>query len=110
MRVLPTCDWVLKDHYIPMLKRRFEAESVPLAGEPSFFRMNKVATFRRLFSRELSESDIARVAEEEAQPTVPRPDPPDPDASAPPEAELNPRGPVGPSEIVSTDSAGEKTR
>ncbi len=110
VRVLPTCDWVLKDHYIPMVKRRFEAESIPLAGEPSFFHMNKVATFRRLFSRELSESDIARVAEEESQPTVLRPDLPDPDAPPPPDAEPKPRGPVEPSKIESRDSAGEKTR
>lgn len=94
VRVLPTCDWVLKDHYLPMVKRRFEAEKIPLAGEPTFFHMNKVATFRRLFSRELSESDIARVAKEESQPTTLRPDLPDPDAPPPPEARLEPRGPV----------------
>ncbi len=110
VRVLPTCDWVLKDHYIPMVKRRFEAENIPLAGDPSFFHMNRVATFRRLFSRELSESDIARVAEEESQPTVLRPDLPDPDAPSPPDADPKPRGPVEPSKIESTGSEGEKTR
>ncbi|HUU95244.1 MAG TPA: mechanosensitive ion channel domain-containing protein [Phycisphaerae bacterium] len=105
VRVLPTCDWVLKDHYIPMVKRRLEAENIPLAGEPSFFHMNKVATFRRLFSRELSESDIARVAEEEAQPTTLRPDLPDPDAPPPPDAELEPRGPVEASETQNADAS-----
>ena len=110
VRVLPTCDWVLKDHYIPMVKRRFEAENIPLVGEPSFFHMNKVATFRRLFSRELSASDIARVADEESQPTTLRPDLPDPDAPPPPDAKPRPRGPIHPSKIGITDSAGEKTR
>jgi hypothetical protein len=93
-----------------MVKRRFEAEKIPLAGEPTFFHMNKVATFRRLFSRELSESDIARVAEEEFQPTVLRPDLPNPDAPPPPDAEPKPRGPIEPSKMESHDSAGEKTR
>jgi hypothetical protein len=110
VRVLPTCDWVLKDHYIPMVKRRFEAENIPLVGEPSFFHMNKVATFRRLFSRELSASDIARVAEEESQPTTLRPDLPDPDAPPPPDAKPKPRGPIDPPKMGITDSAGEKTR
>ena len=72
--------------------------------------MNRVATFRRLFSRELSESDIAHAAEEESQPTLLRPDLPDPDASSPPDAEPQPRGPVEPSKIENTDSASEKTR
>ena len=109
VRVLPTCDWVLKDHYIPMLKRRFEAESIPLAGEPLFFHMNKVATFRRLFSRQLSESDIARVAADEAQPTMLRPDLPDPDAPPPPE-DCEPRGPVEASKSQQADSPHGKTR
>jgi len=67
--------------------------------------MNKVATFRRLFSRQLSESDIARVAEEEAQPTALRPDLPDPDAPPPPDAELKPRGPVEASETQNPDAS-----
>jgi small-conductance mechanosensitive channel len=106
VRVLPTCDWVLKDHYIPMVKRRLEAEHIPLAGEPSFFHMNKVATFRRLFSRQLSESDIARVAEEESQPTALRPDLPDPAAPPPPDAELDPRRPGPAPEAQNLDASG----
>jgi len=41
---------------------------------------NNIATFRQLFSRQLSEQDIARVAAEEAQPLTARPDP---DATTP---------------------------
>jgi small conductance mechanosensitive channel len=103
VRVLPTCDWVLKDHFIPMVKRRFEAEEIPLAGEPTFFHMNKVGTFRRLFSRQMSESDIAHVAEEESQPTATLPDLPDPDAPPPPDVQQVPRGPVEPLGAAGSD-------
>ena len=81
-RVLPTCDWVITDHYIPMVKRQFQADNIVLANEPTFFFINNVATFRQLFSRQLSEQDIARVAAEETQPTTARPDRPDPNATS----------------------------
>ncbi|MBU0638555.1 MAG: mechanosensitive ion channel [Planctomycetes bacterium] len=96
VRVLPTCDWVVKEHYIPMIKRRCEAEQLALAGEPTFFFINNVETFRQLFSRQLSESQIALVARDEAQPTRTLPDLPDPNAPTAPDTEAPPRGPIDP--------------
>lgn len=85
VRVLPTCDWVIKEHYLPMIKRRFELEGIALAAEPTFFFINNIAMFRRLFSRQMSESEIEQVVSTESQPTLMRPDVPDPRVPPPPE-------------------------
>ena len=72
VRVLPTCAWVVKEHYIPMLKERFAAAKIPLAGEPVLFYVNDIPTFRRLFSRQMSGRDIAATLAAESRPTIER--------------------------------------
>ncbi|MHC4697912.1 MAG: mechanosensitive ion channel domain-containing protein [Planctomycetota bacterium] len=77
VRVLPACDWVVRDHFIPAVKEALDKEEVELAGEPTFFFINRIETFRKLFSRRLSEEQIVRevgqgqsdpVADEEGAP------------------------------------------
>ena len=69
LRVLPGCDWVAKDHFIPALKEALAEQGVELAGEPSLFFINRIETFRKLFSRKLTEEEIIRETAEEQ--TVP---------------------------------------
>lgn len=70
VRVLPTCDWVITDHFIPMLKQQLESASLSLAAEPTFFYMNDVETFRRLFNRQMTDDEIAATAATELTPTI----------------------------------------
>jgi small-conductance mechanosensitive channel len=72
VRVLPTCDWVITSHYIPTVKQRFEAMEIPLAGELVCFFVNDVPTFRRLFSRQMTDRDIAETLAAESRPTIER--------------------------------------
>jgi len=60
VRVLPGCDWVVKDHFIPAVKEAMAKEDVELAGEPTVSTINRIETFRKLFSRRLSEEEIVR--------------------------------------------------
>ena len=60
VRVLPDCDWVVKDHFIPAVKEAMAKEDVELAGEPTVSTINRIETFRKLFSRRLSEEEIVR--------------------------------------------------
>ncbi len=73
VRVLPASDWVIRDYYVPMIKRRFEREQIPLAGEPTFFFLNNVKVFRRLFNRQVRAQEIERLAREESRPTLEQP-------------------------------------
>lgn len=72
VRVLPTCDWVIRDYFVPLLKRRCEAAHVTLVDEPSWIHINDVTTFRRLFSRQMNEREIAAALEQDARPTIER--------------------------------------
>ncbi len=72
VRVLPTCDWVLRDHYIPMLKAQLEQAGITLAGEPALFFYNDVPTFRRLFSRQMTDRDLQQTLAAESRPTIER--------------------------------------
>ena len=63
--VLPGCDWVLNDYFIPTVKQALADAGIELAGEPTFFFINRLRTFRKLFSRQLSEAEIARQLDEE---------------------------------------------
>lgn len=60
LRVLPGCDWVAKDHFVPAIKEALADKGVELAGEPNVFFINRIETFRKLFSRRLSEEEIVR--------------------------------------------------
>ncbi len=60
VRVLPGCDWVVRDYFIPAVKEAMAKEEVELAGEPTFSFINRIETFRKLFSRRLSEEQIVR--------------------------------------------------
>ena len=60
VRVLPGCDWVVRDHFIPAVKEAMAKETVELACEPTFTFINRIETFRKLFSRRLSEEEIVR--------------------------------------------------
>ncbi len=72
LRVLPGCGWVVTDHFIPMVKDVLASVGQEMVNEPTFFFMNRVETFRRLFSRKLSEDEIIReVADEHSGPTEP---------------------------------------
>jgi len=56
--VLPGASWVLDDGYLPLLKGSLKAAGIPLAGEITYFHMNDIATFRKLFDRTLTEDEI----------------------------------------------------
>ncbi|MCH2114788.1 MAG: mechanosensitive ion channel family protein [Pirellulales bacterium] len=58
VNVLPGANWVLDDIYLPLIKRTLEFAKIPLAGEISYFYMNDVETFRKLFNRKLTEQEI----------------------------------------------------
>jgi len=58
VRVLPGCDWVVTDYFIPAVKEALATGNVELSGEPTFFFINRIETFRKLFSRRLSEDEI----------------------------------------------------
>ncbi|UCD28635.1 MAG: mechanosensitive ion channel family protein [Planctomycetota bacterium] len=60
VRVLPGCDWVITDYFIPAVRDVLAQEGVELAMEPTFFFINRIETFRKLFSRRLSEQEIIR--------------------------------------------------
>ncbi len=62
VRVLPGCDWVVRDYFVPVAKERLAEAGVELSGEPSSFFINRIETFRKLFSRELTEEEIIREA------------------------------------------------
>ncbi|MCH7719453.1 MAG: mechanosensitive ion channel [Planctomycetes bacterium] len=64
VRVLPGCDWGVRDHFIPAVKEAMVKEGVELAGEPTFSFINRIATFRKLFSPRLSEAEIVREVEQ----------------------------------------------
>ena len=71
VRVLPGCEWVVKDHFIPAVKEAMAKEEVGLAGEPTFSFINRIETFRKLFSRRLSEEQIVReVAQSQSDPVA----------------------------------------
>ncbi len=65
VRVLPGCDWVVTERFIPTIKQALADAGIELAGEPTFFFINRLDTFRKLFSRQLSEEEIARQLSEE---------------------------------------------
>ena len=60
VRVLPGCDWVLKDYFLPAVQEALARGGIELAAEPTFFFINRIETFRKLFSRQLSEEEIVR--------------------------------------------------
>jgi small conductance mechanosensitive channel len=66
VRVLPGCDWVVTDHFIPAIKEALQKRGVHLASEPTFCFINRIATFRKLFSRQLTEEEIIRETRNEA--------------------------------------------
>ncbi len=67
VRVLPGSDWVVKDYFIPAVKETLAGLGVELAAEPTFFFINRIQTFRKLFSRQLSEEEIVRQTGESDQ-------------------------------------------
>ena len=66
VRVLPGSPWVLTDYFIPTVKAALAEQGVGLAAEPTSFFINRIDTFRKLFSRQLSEHEIVRQATQEA--------------------------------------------
>jgi hypothetical protein len=68
VRVLPGCDWVVKDCFIPAVKKALADAEIEPVCEPTFFFVNRLATFRKLFSRELSETEIiSRLGHEDVE-------------------------------------------
>jgi small-conductance mechanosensitive channel len=51
VRVVPGTSWVIEEIFLPAIRRGLEKASIPLAGEPGYFFMNDVASFRGLFGR-----------------------------------------------------------
>jgi small-conductance mechanosensitive channel len=64
VRVLPGCDWVLTDYFIPSVKSALQAKNIGLDGDPKYFFINRIETFRKLFSRQLTEQEILQEAAE----------------------------------------------
>jgi len=60
--MLPGCEWVLRDYFIPSVKRGLDAIGVSMNGEISFLLLNNVERFRKLFRRQLTEAEILREA------------------------------------------------
>ncbi|MHC4477853.1 MAG: mechanosensitive ion channel family protein [Planctomycetota bacterium] len=58
VRVLPGTEWVIKDYFVPAVKQALTDQGVELAGEPTFFFINRIETFRKLFNRQLTEEEI----------------------------------------------------
>lgn len=58
VRVLPGCDWVAKDHFVPAATEALAQEEIEMATVPNVFFINRVETFRKLFNRRLSEEEI----------------------------------------------------
>ncbi len=84
IRVLPTCGWVVTDHFLPQLLKRFETLGITLADQPNTLFINDVPTFRRLFSRQMTDRELAATLAAEKKPTIERealPDDDHPDAS-----------------------------
>jgi small conductance mechanosensitive channel len=67
VRVLPGAEWVIKDHFIPAVKQALAEQGVEFAGEPTFFFINRIETFRKLFNRQLTEEEILRETSGEEQ-------------------------------------------
>ena len=65
LRVLPGCDWVVADHFIPAVKQTLAEAGIELVGEPTFFFLNRLKTFRKLFSRQLNEEQISQELDQE---------------------------------------------
>lgn len=93
--VLPGAAWVVTDYFIPSVRQTLGDLRIELAGEPTYFFINRVETFRKLFSRQLSETEILRQTSVEPTST-----PPDHEADAMPplvdgpSAENHPRAPA----------------
>jgi small-conductance mechanosensitive channel len=71
LRVLPGSDWVVTQQFIPDVKGVLADEKIELLEEPSFFFLNRIQTFRQLFSRELTEEEIVREVKDQDLPTAP---------------------------------------
>jgi len=67
VRVLPGCDWVITDHFLPAVKRALAAANIELTTEPTFFFINRIEVFRKLFARKLKEHEIVRETGETRQ-------------------------------------------
>lgn len=72
LRVLPTCDWVATQHYVPAVKRALAAADISMAGEPEVQFINDVPTFRRLFSRQMTDQEMENTLKAESVPTIAR--------------------------------------
>jgi small conductance mechanosensitive channel len=70
VRVLPGCDWVVTDYFIPGVRTALEARGIEMEGDPKFFFINRIDTFRKLFSRQLTEQEILQEAAELDAPPV----------------------------------------
>jgi len=70
LRVLPGCERVATERFVPAVKDALAAQDVELAGEPSLFVINRVETFRKLFSRKLTEEEIIRETSDEEGPST----------------------------------------
>ncbi|MBN2447710.1 MAG: mechanosensitive ion channel, partial [Phycisphaerae bacterium] len=88
VRVLPACDWVITERYIPEVKRALADAGIELAGEPTFFYLNDVKTFRRLFSRQMTDKDMAAAVDADLRPTIERDALPDAETEAAEAAEM----------------------
>lgn len=51
VRIVPGTSWVIEEIFLPSIRRGLEKAAIPLAGEPGYFFMNDVASFRGLFGR-----------------------------------------------------------
>ena len=60
VRVLPGCDWVVQDYFIPAARKALADAGIELANEPTSLYINRIETFRKLFSRRLNEEEIVR--------------------------------------------------
>jgi len=67
VRVLPGCDWVITDYFIPSVKDILAQQGIESAADPTFFFINRIETFRKLFSRQLTEQEIIQQAEKEEE-------------------------------------------
>lgn len=64
LKILPGCEWVVGERFVPLLRKSLEQAEIALEGEPSYFLMNEPDTFRLLFQKPHSPEEVERIIEQ----------------------------------------------
>ena len=61
VRMLPGCEWVLRDYFMPRVKQGLDDIGVSMTGEISFVLINNVERFRKTMTRNKSPRRSTRI-------------------------------------------------